>query len=154
MTSFQIFSKSGVNFGVYEGETAAHALAAMHRDAGYDATVEDGDIKFASDSDAEICGGIDAWSVCEIDDANREQILALAKKDGDFEAECVWREFRKTWTKDQLDRFCQPDGWLDSAAEWWSQLKREGKIDSDEFETLYLVTFSNTAAKTIQGARS
>lgn len=63
MKSFSIFSKDGADFGTYTGETAAHALAAMHRDAGYKVSVEAGELVFASESDAELCGGLDAWTV-------------------------------------------------------------------------------------------
>lgn len=45
MMSFRIVSKtSGADLGTYEGDTAAHALAAMHRDAGYKADVVGGEL--------------------------------------------------------------------------------------------------------------
>ena len=49
MTTYDITSKSGATMGTYEGETPAEALAAMHRDAGYTVTVED--------------GGVDEWTI-------------------------------------------------------------------------------------------
>ena len=63
MTTYDITSKSGATMGTYEGETPAEALAAMHRDAGYTVTVEDGDVAFRSDDDRAVCGGVDEWTI-------------------------------------------------------------------------------------------
>lgn len=66
MTTYEI-SNSQTTMGHYEGETAAHALAAMHRDAGYRVSVDaDGDLVFASAEDERLCGGLDCWKVKEV----------------------------------------------------------------------------------------
>lgn len=45
MKTYQISNTaSGHNFGTYSGETALHAIAAMHRDAGYAAEVVNGEL--------------------------------------------------------------------------------------------------------------
>lgn len=64
---YRITSSAGLDHGDWQGESPAHALAAMHRDAGYDVTVSDaGDLEFAHPDDAELRGGRDAWSVEEV----------------------------------------------------------------------------------------
>lgn len=35
MKSYRIVSSAGVDMGIYDGETVADAVRAMHRDAGY-----------------------------------------------------------------------------------------------------------------------
>lgn len=45
MTTYRIHNgRSGQNLGLYVGETEEHAIAAMYRDAGYQAEVVDGEI--------------------------------------------------------------------------------------------------------------
>jgi len=45
MTSYTITNtRSGFDLGTYKGETALHAIAAFHRDAGYRADVVDGEL--------------------------------------------------------------------------------------------------------------
>jgi hypothetical protein len=63
MTTYNITSKSGANYGDFEGATPAEALAAMHRDAGYRVSVEGDEVAFASDADREFCGGVDDWTI-------------------------------------------------------------------------------------------
>lgn len=55
---------SGATFGEYEGEDAAEAVAAMHRDAGYPGVrAENGRLTFPDDETARLCGDIgEAWS--------------------------------------------------------------------------------------------
>lgn len=63
---YKIESKAGEEMGIYEGATETEALAAMHRDAGYDVTVDEDDVLvFARKSDYEICGGRSDWYVKE-----------------------------------------------------------------------------------------
>lgn len=63
MSTFRIQSDA-TDFGTFEGETPAHALAAMHRAAGYASTVVDGEvIPPASAVDADgvsLCPSMDA----------------------------------------------------------------------------------------------
>lgn len=72
---FRITNRStGADFGIYETESQSDeiapldALASMHRNAGYDVAVsEDGtELVFASEADAALCGGLDAWRVTEV----------------------------------------------------------------------------------------
>lgn len=62
-TKFQITSRAGLDMGEWEGETKAEALAKLHRDAGYQCTVDqDGDdVEFESESDAELAGYVGDW---------------------------------------------------------------------------------------------
>ncbi len=53
MTSYIITNTaSGADLGTYEGETALHAIAALHRDAGYKARVTDGELVTDAPGDA------------------------------------------------------------------------------------------------------
>ena len=56
---------TGADFGTLEAGSEVDALATMHRMAGYDVAVsEDGEeLVFASDSDRDLCGDLDAWIV-------------------------------------------------------------------------------------------
>jgi len=78
MTTYEIFSKNGENFGTFQGSTPAEALLAMHREAGYQPDQvwidEDGDITFASEETEALCGGLDAWRVVELEDWARVDI--------------------------------------------------------------------------------
>ena len=70
MNTYRIESKAGVNHGEWEGDTAAEALARMHRQAGYDVQVlidrNGGEqLLFASEEDAEICGDVAEWCIAE-----------------------------------------------------------------------------------------
>lgn len=60
---YKIESKAGIDMGIWEGKTACEALAAMHRDAGYDVNVLDGELVFKSDKDEELCGNENQWFV-------------------------------------------------------------------------------------------
>lgn len=66
MTTYKIESKAGETMGTFEGASAAEALAAMHRDAGYDVRAEDGALVFRSDEDERLCGGLDDWRVVAV----------------------------------------------------------------------------------------
>lgn len=58
MTSYTITSKTtGADLGTYEGETALAAYAAMCRDAGYDVTAVDGELR----------GSAEALRLCDFD---------------------------------------------------------------------------------------
>lgn len=63
MTTYNITSKSGSDHGDFEGATPAEALSAMHRDAGYTVTVEDGDVAFRSEEERTVCGGVNEWTI-------------------------------------------------------------------------------------------
>jgi hypothetical protein len=64
MTTYEISTLLGTSsFGHYEGRTPADALAAMHVDAGYRVTAEDGELIWHDDADEVICGGLDRWHV-------------------------------------------------------------------------------------------
>ena len=68
--TWRIESKAGVNHGTWTGDTPAEALVRMHREAGYDVQVlidrtGTETLLFASDEDAEICGGLDDWHIGE-----------------------------------------------------------------------------------------
>jgi hypothetical protein len=69
MTTFAI-SNDSTDFGTFEGETPAHALAAMHRAAGYASTVVDGVVVppvSAVDADgASLCPSIDDVTIAEV----------------------------------------------------------------------------------------
>jgi hypothetical protein len=69
MSTFTI-SNDSTDFGTFEGETPAHALAAMHRAAGYASTVIDGVVvppASAADADgASLCPGIDDVTIAEV----------------------------------------------------------------------------------------
>jgi hypothetical protein len=70
MSTFTI-SNDSADFGTFEGETPAHALAAMHRAAGYASTVIDGVVvppTSAVDADgASLCPGIDDVTIAEVE---------------------------------------------------------------------------------------
>ena len=68
MGKYRIESLAGVDHGTWIGDTPGEALARMHQAAGYDVRLlidrRDGErLLFASDEDAEICGGLDKWHV-------------------------------------------------------------------------------------------
>lgn len=66
MKQYLITSKAGVEMGVYTGVDRTEALSALHRDAGYEVSYADGEIVFASFSDAKICGDVRDWHFDEI----------------------------------------------------------------------------------------
>ena len=68
MTTYEISTLLGTSsFGHYAGRTPADALAAMHRDAGYRVTAEDGELIWHDAADEAICGGLDLWTVRRVE---------------------------------------------------------------------------------------
>jgi hypothetical protein len=69
MREYRIHSKAGGDFGVWQGETPADALLALHRDAGYGPEVcwVEGELRFRSASERELLGDCGVWSVEEIE---------------------------------------------------------------------------------------
>jgi len=59
---WSIVSAQGAHMGLYQGETSAHAYAAMHRDAGYRAEVVDGEIQ----TTAEHGDAVDEMSIVKV----------------------------------------------------------------------------------------
>lgn len=66
MTQYNITSQSSLDYGIFDGDTPADAFAAMCRDAGYDVTVVNGEVVFASDRDAEECGHEEDWFITSL----------------------------------------------------------------------------------------
>lgn len=62
LTKFVITSSAGVDMGTYEGATWLHAIAAMHRDAGYKADVIDGELRTSAPAE---CGDASDLTVRE-----------------------------------------------------------------------------------------
>ena len=68
MDAYQITSRAGVDFGVYQAETAVEALAKCHNDAGYDVHVDDeGELVFKNEDDERLCGRLADWHVEKVD---------------------------------------------------------------------------------------
>jgi hypothetical protein len=64
---FRIVSSAAVDHGVWPGADPAEALAAMHREVASDAILaRDGEVVFPDEETARICGGLDVWSVREV----------------------------------------------------------------------------------------
>ena len=68
MASYHFESTEGVGFGTYEADTEIEALAALHREAGYDVTAEDGELVFGDDETARLCSGLEGWRVRPTED--------------------------------------------------------------------------------------
>lgn len=73
MTTYEIFSKNGDNFGAFTGDSPAAALLAMHRDAGLQPDQVwldegDDDLTFGDEDVERAAGGLDAWRVEERED--------------------------------------------------------------------------------------
>ena len=71
MNTYRIESWAGVDHGTWTGDTPGEALCRMHREAGYDVSLlidrSGGErLLFASDEDAEICGGLDEWCIVAV----------------------------------------------------------------------------------------
>ena len=73
MAKFHIYSKAGVDMGVYEAGTVEQAVLAMHRNAGYDKDVvwldDDGRLAFRDQDAIDLCGDVDHWDIDEEDAA-------------------------------------------------------------------------------------
>lgn len=65
MSWYEITAEGGRCLGFYRGDTRTEALAAMHRDAGYDVTVAYDELFFARDGDDELCGTVADFHVLE-----------------------------------------------------------------------------------------
>lgn len=82
MSTYSI-SNDSTDFGTFEGETPAHALAAMHRAAGYASRVVDGVvIPPASAVDADgvsLCPGIDDVTITEVPYAGAEILVRVGR---------------------------------------------------------------------------
>lgn len=66
MTKFNITSRAGVDFGIWDGETKAEALAALHREAGYECRVEGDDVAFDDEDTERLCGHVADWHIGEV----------------------------------------------------------------------------------------
>ncbi len=67
--TFRITSRStGADFGCFDAASELDALATMHRDAGYDVTMDETGTELVWDDadDAALCGGLDVWRVQEV----------------------------------------------------------------------------------------
>ena len=66
---YKIMSKSGDDYGIFSGQTPAHALAQLHRQMGWpDCRVADGDIADLDEDNAgstyrQMYGGVDDWDI-------------------------------------------------------------------------------------------
>ena len=70
---YSIYSRDGQEMGQYEGADKAEALAAMHREAGYDVVARHGELYFRSKklifdgtTDKEVCGDLSDWDIQEV----------------------------------------------------------------------------------------
>ena len=67
MKKFNISNRHWTDYGIYEGQTKAQALCAMHTDAGYNVSVdEDDELVFECQEDRGLCGDVDAWVLEEV----------------------------------------------------------------------------------------
>ena len=67
MTKWTITSKAGVNMGIWEGETKVEALESMHREAGYELAIVQGErLIFRSADDEALCGNVGDWHFDEL----------------------------------------------------------------------------------------
>lgn len=65
--TYNICSKGGVDYGNFEGDSPAHALAASHRAGGIKIKVgTGGELVFDPPEDADLAGGLDDWWITEI----------------------------------------------------------------------------------------
>jgi len=63
MKRYRIYSEAGVDHGTWQGHDAAEALAAMHREAGYDVYADKGRLVFQHAADRKVCGDVEDWIV-------------------------------------------------------------------------------------------
>ena len=69
MTTYQIYSTQGADFGEWTAETEAHALYLMHLDAdvyGVQYDAESDTITFTDAEMAELAGNVQDWHIEEI----------------------------------------------------------------------------------------
>jgi hypothetical protein len=95
MTTYQITSSAGVDMGTYEGETAADALDAMARDAGYESQAGDEDDDEDEDEVAYVVWGVRASRIQAIRDAETDWSdppprTWLDALDGHADADAAW----------------------------------------------------------------
>ena len=96
MNTYRIYSKSGNDWGLWEGETEAHALASMHQDAGYKVSTDGEKLRFESESDRELCGDLGDWVI--------EEEAVLGKKNGfDLEMEAVGEQLTAQWEREDAE---------------------------------------------------
>lgn len=68
MGRYRITSTGGADYGIWEGASEADALAALHRDAGYECRVEGGRIVFADETAERGAGQVEDWIVREAEE--------------------------------------------------------------------------------------
>ena len=66
MTTYQITSTQGTDFGTYTADSPEQALVQLHRDAGYNVRFVDGQIVYPDPHTAGLCGGADDWHIEEV----------------------------------------------------------------------------------------
>lgn len=82
MTKYHITSKAGADYGIYEGNSKAEALCALHKAAGYWCYVEDDVIIFRCDQDAFVCGQVKDWHFDEV----KKYYIQIHHNDGSIES--------------------------------------------------------------------
>jgi len=61
---YRIYSKAGVDHGVYEAHSADHAFVRMCQEAGYYVTIDDaGTITYPDSDTRDLCGLPSAWDI-------------------------------------------------------------------------------------------
>ena len=64
--AYSISSTQGTDFGIWEGDSKAEALLALHRDARYGKDkvwLEDGELRFKDEDYRQLIGGVSDWHV-------------------------------------------------------------------------------------------
>lgn len=108
---YRISSKAGADFGIWEGDSPAQALLALHRDAEYGPDIvwlEDDAFVFATEEDRELIGGLSSWTVREIEGLKKAAAdVARAHLDDPLIVE--WREAHPDATAEEI---------MDDAGPW------------------------------------
>lgn len=63
---FEINSRRGSSFGIWDGATPLEALVAMHTEAGYECSVGEDNVDFERPSDEALAGGLENWHIVQI----------------------------------------------------------------------------------------